>query len=169
VAKGRKRRKGETFGTEVRRQFGPVADRLGLAELPGNRNTYSGVRYVLDGLHYSWGVDPREGYMWVHIILDRHTRYSCGLADLVAKHRSDTEAAPGRLDVRPRKRSGAEPVVLLGNTMTWLVLQRAVASHALWVERFHPRLVAPDAPELILDAGGKLVMPDAFRWRPGSS
>jgi hypothetical protein len=48
MAKGRKRRKGETFVSEVRRQFGPVAERLGLTEEEStDRMTgVDGVSYV---------------------------------------------------------------------------------------------------------------------------
>jgi hypothetical protein len=154
MAKGRKRRKGETFESEVRRQFGPVAVRLGLAEEGSTgRFAVSGeVTYVRGGLTYSWDWDMREGYMWVHILLDLDdARYVTGLSELV---------------------TGTQPKgdqLLLDNCRSWLVLQRAVESHTLWVERLHPHLIAPDAPDFILATGGKkafLATPDAARQRP---
>jgi hypothetical protein len=156
MAKGRKRRKGETFESEVRRQFGPVSDRLGLTdeEITGQLAVFGGVKYVRGGLAYDWGWDMREGYMWVHILLDiDDARYSVDLRQLV-------------IATQPK---GDQ--VLLDNCRSWLVLQRAVASHTLWVERLHPRLIAPDAPDLILASGGKktiLAMPDETRLRPRS-
>ncbi|MDR4215835.1 hypothetical protein FO492_23405, partial [Bacillus paralicheniformis] len=79
MAKGRKRRRGETFESEVRRQFGPVSDRLALTEeeVTGRLAVFGGVKYVRDGLAYLWNSDMREGYMWVHILLDLDdARYS---------------------------------------------------------------------------------------------
>jgi hypothetical protein len=151
MAKGRKRRKGETFVSEVRRQFGPVAERLGLTEEESaDRMTgVDGVSYVRGGLTYSWNCDTWEGYMWVHIILGLDdVRYSTDLNRLV---------------------TGTQPEgdrVLLDNCRSWLVLQRAVESHTRWVERLHPHLIAPDAPEYILAAGGQKVVPDACPRQP---
>lgn len=156
MTKGRKRRRGETFESEVRRQFGPVSDRLGLTdeEITGRLAVLGGVKYVRGGLAYHWGWDSREGYMWVHVVLDLDdARHSIDLRQLV----TGTQPEGDRM--------------LLDNCRSWLVLQRAVASHTMWVERLHPRLTAPDAPDLILASGGKKTipaMPDAARWRPCS-
>lgn len=154
MAKGRKRRKGETFESEVRRQFEPVADRLGLTEEETTCRMagVSAVEYVRGGLTYSWNCDTWEGYMWIHIVLDLDdARYATRLSHLVT-------------GTQPK---GDQPLV--HNCRSWLVLQRAVESHTLWVERLHPHLIAPDAPDLILASGGKKatsVMPDASRQRP---
>lgn len=154
MAKGRKRRRGETFESEVRRQFGPVSDRLGLTEveITGELAVFGGVEYVRGGLTYSWCWDVREGYMWVHVLLDLdEARYSIELRQLMTGTQSKGDQ------------------VLLDNCRSWLVLQRAVASYTLWIERLHPRLIAPDAPDLILACGGRKAlpaMPDAARWRP---
>ncbi|MDQ3789115.1 MAG: hypothetical protein M3422_17950 [Actinomycetota bacterium] len=154
MAKGQKRRKGETFESEVRRQFEPVADRLGLAEeeITSRMTGVSTVRYVRDGLTYSWNCDTWEGHMWVHIVLDLDdARYTARLSHLVTGTQT----------------KGDQP--LLDNCRSWLVLQRAVESHTVWVERLHPHLIAPDAPDFILASGGKKAtsaMPDASRQRP---
>jgi hypothetical protein len=140
MAKGRKRRKGETFETEVRRQFGPVAERFGLTEeVSADRMTgVDGVDYVRGGLTYSWNCDTWEGYLWVHIrLMLGDARYFTDLNRLVAGVQSKGDQA------------------LLDNCRSWLVLQRAVESHTLWVERLHPHLIAPDAPDFILAAGGE--------------
>ncbi|UVS78206.1 hypothetical protein [Actinokineospora sp. UTMC 2448] len=153
MAKARKRRKGETFETEVRRQFGSVSERFGLTdeEITGRLAVLGGVKYVRGGLAYRWNWDPREGYMWVRILLDLDDdRYRISLRRLVT-------------NTQPK---GDQ--ILLDNCRSWLVLQRAVASHTLWVERLHPRLIALDAPNLILASGGERLvpaMPDAARHR----
>lgn len=154
MAKGRKRRKGETFESEVRRQFAPVADRLGLTEEESTDRMVgvSEVKYVGGGLTYSWNCDTWEGHMWIHIVLDLDdARYFTSLSELV---------------------TGTQPKgdqKLLCNCRSWLVLQRAVESHTMWVERLHPHLIASDAPDLILASGGKKArsaMPDASQQRP---
>ncbi|OLZ50072.1 hypothetical protein BS329_20840 [Amycolatopsis coloradensis] len=131
-----------------------MSDRLGLTEgeFPSRSVIVAGVVYVGGGLAYQWSCDGRDGCMWVHVVLDLDdARYSVDLRRLVAGSRP------------------AGDRTLLDNCRSWLVLQRAVASHAEWVERLHPRLIAPDAPDLILASGGSKVlpaMPDAARWRP---
>lgn len=153
MAKGRKRRKGETFASEVRRQFEPVADRLGLSEeeTTARMAGVSEVKYVRGGLAYSWDCDTWEGHMWVRIVLDLDdARYFTSLSQLV----TGTQPKGNRM--------------LLDNCRSWLVLQRAVESHTLWVERLHPHLIAPDAPNLILASGGKKArsaMPDTSQQR----
>ncbi|GAA3853710.1 hypothetical protein GCM10022243_19160 [Saccharothrix violaceirubra] len=139
MAKGRKRRKGETFETEVRRRFGPLAEQFGLIEVPAD-NRFVGaseVDYSNGRLRYDWSCDGWEDYMFILVILELDGfRHVVGLKELVAATRS----------------AGDQP--LLDNCRSWLVLQRAVESHTQWVERLHPRLTAPDAADFVVAAGG---------------
>ena len=148
MAKWRKKARGDTFESEVRRQFGPVAERLGIVETPVPEHVamFGGVDYENDVLEYRWLMDHLEGDVSVTIRLDHDgDRYITGVEDLVVN---------GKLGVRQDLRSGGR---------SWRAIQQAIASHITWIERLHSRLMAPDAVTLIEEAGGRKHVPETAR------
>ncbi|MPZ80388.1 MAG: hypothetical protein GEV28_08340 [Actinophytocola sp.] len=136
MGKWRKKRTGDTFETEVRYQFGPVAERFGLSELPDP--TRGGLEFAGGGVGYWWLQDWRELHIAVIVHLERDgERYSVHLDDVVVN---------GGFGVAQDLPSGGS---------TWLATQKSIAAHVGWIERLHSRLTAADAPAFVVDAGGR--------------
>jgi hypothetical protein len=134
MGKNRKKKKTDSFQSEVRRRFGPLAAEWGMA---GPVETHI-MTYQLDALKYMWMYDDWERYITVCIWIDGDGGlYSIYLDDLVVG---------AKLGMPQHVRSGAQ---------TWLALQQAVDSHTTWLERLHPRLAGPDGAAFIAGAGAE--------------
>jgi hypothetical protein len=138
MGKSRKKKKTDSFQSEVRWRFGPLAAEWGMAGPVEDHIVIPTMTYQLDTLRYRWMYDDWERYIVVHIWIDGDGGlYIIALDDLVVG---------AKLGMPQHVRGGAQ---------TWLALQQAVDSHTTWLERLHPRLAGPDGPAFIHGAGAK--------------
>jgi len=143
MAKRVRPKSGDTFASEVRRQFGPTAAGWGMDDPVEQFVVIPSIAFGSGRLTYDWMLDPQEGDLSVSVFLvvaegTVHTY----LQDLVVG---------GGLGV-------AQDVNR--NARTWHGMQRAIASHAAWLTRLHPVLTGPDAQEFMVRAGARTSTPD---------
>lgn len=132
----RKATRADSFGSEVRRRFGPLAAKWRMSEPVDDDRVIPSVTYRLGSVSYQWMHDTHEGELSVLVRLERDgVRHSIWLSQLVV--------AAG-LGVAQNIRGGAR---------TWRALQQAIESHTEWLERLHPHLSGPDAITFLDNVG----------------
>jgi hypothetical protein len=132
----RKAGKTDSFQSEVRRRFGPMAAKWGMSGPVDDEVVIPSVTYQSAGLAYRWLHDPSDHAIIVHVVLhEEGVRRSASLDELVV--------AAGL---------GAPQHVRTGAT-TWRALQQAIESQAEWLERLHPRLSGPEAAAFLDESG----------------
>jgi hypothetical protein len=101
------------------------------------------VTYTLDRLTYEWMLDPRDAAVSVSVgLVVAGGTLGAWLEDIV-------------------KAAGLGPAqAVRGSARTWHSLQNAVASHAEWLERLHPRFSGPGAEEFLERVGARKFTPD---------
>lgn len=143
VSAYRKASKADSFESEVRRRFGPLAAKWGMSDPVDDHVVIPSVTYRLAGLAYRWLYDTFEPAVSVHVVLDEEgVRYSLSLQDLVV--------AAG-LGAPQHVRTDAK---------TWRALQVAIESQTEWLDGLHPRLAGPEAATFLDNAGAKQHRPD---------
>lgn len=136
VGKYRKATSKDSFATEVRRWFGPLATRWGMSDPVDDDRVIPTITYRLGALSYQWMHDTHEYGIDGYVTLDStDVRRDMSLGDLVV--------AAGL---------GA-PQHVRKTAKTWRALQQAIESQTQWLDRLHPRLTGPEAPAF-LDAAG---------------
>jgi hypothetical protein len=146
VGKRERPKSTDTFETEVRRQFGPVAAAWGMADPVEDDLVIPGIEYTDDRLTYDWMLDPQEGDLSVGVrLVVAEGTLRTFVPDLVIG------AGLGvAQDVRR-------------NARTWHAVQQAITSHTGWLQRLHPMLTGPGAQDLMERAGALLSTPDLDR------
>jgi hypothetical protein len=138
MGKNRKKTKADSFESEVRRRFGPLAAQWGMAGPVEDHVVIPSVTYQFNTLRYWWMYDDWEYHISVNIsIKGDGGQYSISLDELVVG---------AKLGAAQHVRSRAR---------TWLALQQAVDSHTTWLERLHPRIASPGGVTLLEGAGAK--------------
>jgi hypothetical protein len=143
MAKRVRPKSGDTFASEVRRQFGPTAAEWEMDDPVEDFLLIPGIGFGLGRLTYDWTLDPREGDLsvTVFLVVAEGTVYAT-LQELVVGNGLGVAQDVNR------------------NARTWHGMQRAIASHAAWLNRLHPVLTGRDAQEFMVRAGARLSTPD---------
>ncbi|MDG4825319.1 hypothetical protein O7635_26020 [Asanoa sp. WMMD1127] len=134
-----RRAKGDTFESEVERQFGPVAARFGLTGPTAGGFVLPTVAWAAGTLAYTWMLDDEDQAVMVSAGLDvPEGRLATFVADLV-----------------PALGLG-KPQDVRTSARTWHSLRQAVASHVEWIARLHPDLSGDDARATLERAAARL-------------
>jgi hypothetical protein len=143
MGKYRKATKADTFGTEVRRWFGPLAAEWGMSDPVDDELVGQTVTYRLGGLSYRWLYDWFEPSVHVHVTIEESGAHrGLSLEDIVV--------AAG-LGTPQRVRTDGK---------TWRAVQMAIESQTEWLGRLHPRLSGPDGATFLEGVGASVYRRD---------
>jgi hypothetical protein len=133
----------DTFESEVRTRFGPLAAEWGMDDPVEDGFVLPAIDYTGGRLTYSWMLDPQDGQLSVSVrlVVTGGTLRSW-LEDLVVG---------AGLGVAQDVRQSAR---------TWHSLQLAIDSHVAWLARLHPILSQSGGEEFLERAGARRSTPD---------
>lgn len=132
----RKATRADSFESEVRRRFGPLATTLGMSDPVDDNKVIRTVEYTLKDLSYWW--------MYNH--------HDQGIDVLIRLEGEDAQRSIWLWKLVVAAKLGA-PQHIHTDAKTWRALQKAIESHTEWLIRLHPRLSGPEAAAFLDNAG----------------